>query len=478
MDKETGRSKRSGRDYGLKRMRETGYKGSIVYWVGNERTRRNVVASLKAASELAGEGDMTCFFYSFSMDKEKLFELVSEKYQTNLKLVHLIEEAGLDVEDILEAMTERLKTDSDIFCVIDNVALLSSRNGNQSITRMEENAIVLKKLETFAEQNSVKFLCNVLVPGYAKKKGEMLQELRGYAPAEMWCDKEIEFFEESTFSISLLKSEAFWKKVLYVEKWRASGLGGPGALWIITDEKLLYQIGGEKFQLDEKQLDAFAKFCAYGENIWIRKEYAEAFEASYEEARKGTDYIFRPNLFAKLLGINGEIERVVEEELAEVIEKNNRDCEAQRKEYERETIKANMFLWKPLYMNNMQEMPQIGEYALLFRKTESQIRGYKFSVIYQMPEEEPLGIKAGAVPELFLLYVKEYEEIVGPYEYPNVDYDRTMEEMESENTFTSLDMNHPGEFVRAFQTMKEAKEYVGAFATRRYQITRKNQFIP
>lgn len=163
---------------------------------------------------------MTCFFYSFSMDKEKLFELVSEKYQTNLKLVHLIEEAGLDVEDILEAMTERLKTDSDIFCVIDNVALLSSRDGNQSITRMEENAIVLKKLETFAEQNSVKFLCNVLVPGYAKKKGEMLQELRGYAPAEMWCGKEIEFFEESTFSISLLKNEAFWKKVLYVEKWK------------------------------------------------------------------------------------------------------------------------------------------------------------------------------------------------------------------------------------------------------------------
>lgn len=56
MDKETGRSKRSGRDYGLKRMRETGYKGSIVYWVGNERTRGNVVASLKAASELAGRG--------------------------------------------------------------------------------------------------------------------------------------------------------------------------------------------------------------------------------------------------------------------------------------------------------------------------------------------------------------------------------------------------------------------------------------
>lgn len=45
---------------------------------------------------------------------------------------------------------------------------------------------------------------------------------------------------KNTFSLSITKNERFWEKVLYVEKWGASGLGGWGALWIITDEKLLY----------------------------------------------------------------------------------------------------------------------------------------------------------------------------------------------------------------------------------------------
>ncbi len=73
---------------------------------------------------------------------------------------------------------------------------------------------------------------------------------------------------KNTFSLSLTKDNKFWDKVLYVEKWHSSGLGGPGALWIISSEKLLYQIGFEAFPYDEDHLEEFNDFFA---KVWTNR---------------------------------------------------------------------------------------------------------------------------------------------------------------------------------------------------------------
>ena len=154
------------------------------------------------------------------------------------------------------------------------------------------------------------------------------------------------FFFRDTFLLDLTKDKEFWDKVLYVEKWRSSGLGGPGALWIVTSEKLLYQIGFETFPYDENHLEEFNDFFAeeyydkvndkhtykieskgwkyldrrhQGEDIWIRDEYAEIFEQQYIAKRKRDVHVFGPQLFARLIGVEGENERMVEENFAEVL---------------------------------------------------------------------------------------------------------------------------------------------------------------
>lgn len=160
--------------------------------------------------------------------------------------------------------------------------------------------------------------------------------------------KNYTFVVRGTFSLELTKDTEFWDKVLYVEKWRSSGLGGPGDLWLVTSEKLLYQINFETFPYDENHLEEFNDFFAeeyydrendkhtykieskgwkyldrrrYGEDIWIREEYAEIFEQQYIAKRKEKGVlVFGPQLFAGQIGVEGEIERMLEENFAKMNE--------------------------------------------------------------------------------------------------------------------------------------------------------------
>ena len=157
---------------------------------------------------------------------------------------------------------------------------------------------------------------------------------------------------KNTFSLSLTTTKEFWDKVLYVEKWRSSGLGGSGALWIMTSEKLLYQIGFETFPYNENCLEAFSDFFAedefdrinykrvykiekkgwkylgsrpLGSSIWIKDEFVDEFLKRYKEASANHIFVFSPQIFAEIIGVKGEVERMVEEDLAKIIEERLRD---------------------------------------------------------------------------------------------------------------------------------------------------------
>lgn len=305
---------------------------------------------------------------------------------------------------------------------------------------------------------------------------------------------------KDTFSLSETHTKEFWDKVLYVEKWHSSGLGGPGALWMITSDKLLFQIGFETFPYDEHHLEEFSDFFAeeeydrvnfkrvyriekygwkhlpahqFSNDIWIKDEFVDEFIHRYKDATTGNRYVFCPQLFAEIIGVNVEIERVIEEKFADLLEKEHRRREMEERERERVKMCAEHFSWKPLYMNNMKSMPQIGEYALLFKQSDNKVLGYKFSITYQMPMIEPMVVNAGEKPEMYILYVKRYEEVVGTFKYPDLDVT-----CNCENSFNEFDINDIGEFQRAFMTIEAAKEFATAIATRRYQITSNNLFVP
>lgn len=120
------------------------------------------------------------------------------------------------------------------------------------------------------------------------------------------------------------------------------------------------------------------------------------------------------------------------------------------------------FLWKKLYPNNQRTMFLNGEYALLLKKHEEQVEGYRFSIIYQRKEMEPLQWKGLNEIEAYNLYEKKYDKVEGPLHYSyvqekEIDYNFFNEPW---ITLNQYEINDYGKFIRSFRTLEEAKIYV------------------
>lgn len=177
----------------MKRKHFVFHTGLINYWIGNEPKRENIRLSLVAVVEMAERDDINCIYYSLSRKKCELPPMLSEKQRANIDLVHIIDTPGLDVEDVLENLTEQLEIDDRrIFCVIDELPLLSAREKGKS--RIEENCVVLRKLNEFSQKYGAGLVCNVVVSKHARYRREAFNELREYAPIE-FLNGQLSFIE-------------------------------------------------------------------------------------------------------------------------------------------------------------------------------------------------------------------------------------------------------------------------------------------
>ena len=150
----------------------------IHYWIGTEPKRENIRCSLATAIEIAKHDEINCIYFSLSKEKRELPAMLNEKQRADI-----IDTPGLDVEDVLEKLMEQLETDDRrIFCVIDELPLLSTRKKRKS--RIEENCIVLKELNEFSQKYGVEFVCNVVVTKWSQDYKTAINELREYAPMD------------------------------------------------------------------------------------------------------------------------------------------------------------------------------------------------------------------------------------------------------------------------------------------------------
>lgn len=303
--------------------------------------------------------------------------------------------------------------------------------------------------------------------------------------------------KRKTFKLEEL-DETFWNNVILVNIQNSIGMGGWGCLWIITTEPKLYFIGFEGFPYNERKLEEFNPlFCksnkaeyqyAAEENGWkyiedrkilIRDDFYEVFHKFYEDENRRTrgtcHYVQIPEIAAKALGVT-ELERVNYEASERLI-----DEEWQRRN-ESELEKRKLYLteddieWQVLYPNNQKTMFQLGEYALLFKKQDEEIVGYRFSIVYQREEKEPLVWKALDTIEAYNLYEKKYEKFEGPLYYSEIQLKKITYECFDEPwiTLDQFEINNLGEFKRSFKTLDEAKHYVLEKVNTRHYINRKN----
>ena len=278
-------------------------------------------------------------------------------------------------------------------------------------------------------------------------------------------------------------TQDFFDKVVFLVQYQSSGLGGPGAVIMITEYGEEYMLGMEGSGHSEWELDKFIPLLARGErkdssdlhtcfrveekgwqylfnhgNVLIRNDYYEKIFEVYKKYEETSEYFSWLESARSILNPGNKIPRNIYEgtEVTWKKEKEKREVAEQRKALERLT--EDDVEWKDLYINNQKSKGAWleGIYLLLFRKNEDgSISGSKWTIEFQREEYKPCCHKANAPIDAFNLYYKSYENMAGMLQYkePNENGDSCYE-------YSTLQdgVNSYGKFVRSFKTIEAAKQ--------------------
>ena len=148
--------------------------------------------------------------------------------------------------------------------------------------------------------------------------------------------------------------DSFWSHVVLIDIWPSTGLGGPGSLWIITNEAKIYFISFETLPFSEDELERLTPILKLKETIedyshpyeiegngWkylnrertlIRDDFYERFMNAYNLKfnhlkREGLVALHIPEIAGYALGVKGELERVNEERLYLLLKERNKNEE-------------------------------------------------------------------------------------------------------------------------------------------------------
>lgn len=291
------------------------------------------------------------------------------------------------------------------------------------------------------------------------------------------------------FTLSDLNEE-FWKKVIVIEV-DYEKVFLDGYIDIFTLDKKRYLILSEAFE-NEDELYKIVPFFKRKEdeesvvypfevkgNGWqsvrpgvegyfVRNDVYDAFIEQVEKRKYYSDlypYIDVNSVVTDMMGWQrNSIEFFDYEENIKVREQREKELEAINAKCERLKLTEEDFIWKSIHPNNIKSNYEDGVYALIFKERDEKVTGYKFSIIYQREHISPLYYKGtNSKIEMYILLEKEYIDVQGPLGYGEYgkhcyigDWDLDFFE---EKTFTDYDINSYGKFLRAFESLDEAKKY-------------------
>ena len=314
-------------------------------------------------------------------------------------------------------------------------------------------------------------------------------------------------FNNKTFELSDM-DDKFWDKVIFINIWPSSGMGGPGSLWIITEEKKEYVISFQKFPYSEGRLGDFTPILKYKEKdfsyehpyevegkgwkyikkelLLLRDDFYDVFIAIYNDVEKrkllGWKKDHMPLLAGIALGLCEEPERFYEAEVAKLWEQEAISRQKYESEKKKRELTDEYFDWKTIHPNNIKSNGEVGIYALIFKENERRTVGYKFSIVYQREEISPLHYMGrDSRIERYNLFEKRYDDVQGPLAYLSADNENEFEQALDysntiiySNTFSNADVNSYGEFVRSFSSLEEAKAYAVAITNIRDYVNKEN----
>ena len=320
--------------------------------------------------------------------------------------------------------------------------------------------------------------------------------------------------EEKTFDLDDLDDE-FWKKVVFFEIWHSSGLGGPGGLWMVTEDKKKYYLGFEDLPFNEyklaenlhpmfslsNKLERGRHRYAIEDDGWqfiqgdplftagamIRDDIYEVFievakDKNLVKEKVEFGYYNLPDIVGLALGTES-MERINYIHSVRAQEKLERRMKEIDEEHERNKFLPEHMIWKPMHENDLKENPIFGERALIVKRNDEKLVVMKFTIIFQLYHVKPLRIDPSKGTERYILFEKTYHDFYGPIDFPR-DEDKLENQWEKvkENFQTSrhalaffhwacLSDGDYGMFLCSFGTEEEAKEYALCYANANSHIT-------
>lgn len=279
-------------------------------------------------------------------------------------------------------------------------------------------------------------------------------------------------------------NEKLFDKVIAYSYSIGSGLGGPGAICLLTEDGKEYYIGQDGFEGDwiypekyfpfmkDTSSDEGGKwFCSIKEyapeEIRCRKDLKSysTIEKRFKENKKIDSW---QDVVWQAMGIErNDVEYIMYDKTKENRKKHEEEWKMSEEHFNRVIIKPDTYEWRKLYWNNAIPKDDSddswllqGYYLLLFKRTdEGCINGAMMTIAFQREEEKEGEHSMDAKIEAYNLFWQTFEDVRGTLEIPKYQGQSATKELESTfgGRLSCYCVNNRDNFIRTYFTLDEAK---------------------
>lgn len=265
-----------------------------------------------------------------------------------------------------------------------------------------------------------------------------------------------------------------------------SGLGGPGAIIMLTRDGKEYFIGQEGFEygwlhpantfpfMEEafnsedcgKWFRISKKYAL--ERIYCRKELQSQINNVIENYSKKKELLYDwESMVWQILGID-EVKHIIYDKTEKIRERDEQERKQSEEHFKNVLLKPDSFEWHKLYYNNcipndedMETSLLQGYYLLLFKSMNaSRIDGVMMTIAFQREQCSEGVEEMNAKVEAYNLFYQRFEDVRGPLEIPAKQDKSPMKEFEKsfQGRLSCYSVNARGKFIRSYSSLEEAKK--------------------
>lgn len=265
-----------------------------------------------------------------------------------------------------------------------------------------------------------------------------------------------------------------------------SGLGGPGAIIMLTRDGKEYFIGQEGFEGDwlhpantfpfmeeafnsedcGKWFRISKKYAS--EKIYCRKELQSQINNVIENYSNKKELLYDWEIMVwRILGID-DVEHIIYDETKKIRERDEKERKRSEEHFESVLLKPDSFEWHKLYYNNCipkdedtEKYLLQGYYLLLFKKINTcRIDGSMMTIAFQREQYSEGVQQMHTKVEAYNLFYQRFEDVRGPLEIPVDQGKSPMKELENSfpGKLSCYSVNTRGKFIRSYSSLVEAKK--------------------